>query len=48
CSDCGFVMSGDQKLTLADREWTCPQCGTYHIRDHNAARNILAKGLALN
>lgn len=48
CSDCGFVMSGDQKLTLADRKWTCPQCGTYHIRDHNAARNILAKGLALN
>ncbi len=48
CSDCGFVMSGDQKLTLADREWTCPQCGTIHIRDHNAARNILAKGLALN
>lgn len=47
CSDCGFLMSGDQKLTLADREWTCPQCGTYHIRDHNAAKNILTKGLAL-
>ena len=47
CSDCGFLMSGNQKLTLADREWTCPQCGTYHIRDHNAAKNILAKGLAL-
>jgi len=46
CSDCGFLMSGDQKLTLADREWTCPQCGTYHIRDHNAAKNILTKGLA--
>jgi putative transposase len=48
CSDCGFVMSGDQKLTLADRKWTCPRCGAYHIRDHNAAINILAKGLALN
>jgi len=47
CSECGFVLTGDQKLTLADREWTCPQCGTYHIRDHNAAKNILAKGLAL-
>ena len=47
CSDCGFLMSGDQKLTLSDREWTCPQCGTYHIRDHNAAKNILTKGLAL-
>ncbi|WP_155287859.1 RNA-guided endonuclease InsQ/TnpB family protein [Lacticaseibacillus zhaodongensis] len=48
CSDCGFVMAGDQKLTLTDREWTCPQCGAFHIRDHNAAKNILAKGLALN
>ena len=50
CSDCGFVMgSGDtSKLTLADRKWVCPQCNTSHIRDHNAAKNILAKGLALN
>lgn len=48
CSDCGFVLMGEQKLTLADRKWTCPYCGTYHIRDHNAAKNILAKGLALN
>ena len=48
CSDCGFVLTGDQKLTLADREWTCSQCGAYHIRDHNAAKNVLAKGLALN
>lgn len=47
CSDCGFLMSGDQKLTLSDREWTCPQCGTYHIRDHNAAKNILTKGLVI-
>lgn len=47
CSACGFLMSGDQKLTLADREWTCPQCGTYHIRDHNAAKNILTKGLSI-
>jgi putative transposase len=45
CSACGYVMTGDQKLTLADRKWTCPQCGAYHIRDHNAAKNILAKGI---
>lgn len=47
CHDCGFVMGTDktQKLTLADREWTCPKCGTHHIRDHNAAQNILAKGI---
>ena len=45
CSECGYVMTGDQKLTLADRKWTCPQCGAHHIRDHNAAKNILAKGI---
>ena len=39
-------MCGDKKLTLKDREWTCPQCGNHHIRDWNAAKNILKKGLA--
>ena len=46
CSSCGYVMKGEEKLTLADREWTCPHCGTYHIRDHNAAKNILARALS--
>lgn len=45
CSACGYLMKGEEKLTLRDREWTCTQCGTFHIRDHNAAQNILAKGL---
>ena len=35
-----------EKLTLAGREWTCPNCGTRHIRDRNAAKNILDKGIA--
>lgn len=43
CSDCGFVL---QKLDLSTREWTCPSCGVTHDRDINAARNILAAGLA--
>ena len=43
CSHCGHVLAGDKKLTLDDREWTCPVCGIHHDRDHNAAKNILAK-----
>ncbi|RRK09933.1 transposase [Lactiplantibacillus garii] len=48
CHACGFIMgtANTAKLTLRDREWTCPHCGTHHVRDHNAAQNILAKGLA--
>ncbi|WP_156407466.1 RNA-guided endonuclease InsQ/TnpB family protein, partial [Levilactobacillus parabrevis] len=46
CSHCGNVMTGKNKLALADRKWTCPNCGAFHVRDHNAAENILAKGLA--
>ena len=45
CSNCGHILSGANKLTLADRKWTCPVCHKYHLRDHNAAINILNKGL---
>ena len=48
CNDCSFIMgtNNTEKLTLADREWTCPNCGIHHIRDWNAAKNILDKGIA--
>ena len=46
CHVCGHVMKGEEKLTLRDREWTCPICGSHHIRDVNAAINILNKSLA--
>lgn len=46
CHYCGSIMgqNGYQKLTLKDREWTCPVCRKEHIRDWNAAINILEKG----
>ena len=49
CHDCGFIMgsSNTEKLTLKDREWTCPACQTHHIRDVNAAKNIHDEGMKL-
>lgn len=43
CSACGTT---GHKMSLSDREWTCPDCGTPHDRDVNAAKNILTAGLA--
>jgi len=41
CSNCGCVKSD---LTLADREYICPDCGFTLDRDLNAARNLAALG----
>ena len=46
CSSCGHVLTDVDRLTLGDREWVCPECGAYHVRDYNAAKNVLARGLA--
>jgi len=42
CGNCGTVAA---KMPLNVREWTC-DCRTVHDRDVNAAKNILAAGLA--
>ena len=45
CHQCGTIMghNGYRKLRLTDREWVCPMCQTHHIRDWNAAINIIEK-----
>jgi putative transposase len=43
CSNCGAKIH----KTLSTRTHCCPKCKTVLCRDHNAAKNILAKGLKL-
>jgi putative transposase len=44
CSACGHLLA---ELSLGTRHWTCPSCSARHDRDINAAKNILAAGLAV-
>ncbi|GAA4522289.1 RNA-guided endonuclease TnpB family protein [Actinoallomurus oryzae] len=45
CSTCGHLLV---ELPLSTRAWCCPACRTLHDRDVNAAKNILAAGLAVS
>lgn len=44
CHCCGYKNT---TLTLADREWECPNCHLLLDRDKNAALNILEEGLKI-
>jgi putative transposase len=45
CGNCGHIVD---MLPLHLREWDCPKCDSHHDRDVNAAKNILAAGLAVS
>ena len=44
CNRCGYINKG---LTLSDRQWVCPECGSVIERDYNAACNILDEGIRI-
>lgn len=46
CSVCGCYHA-DIVTDLSVRDWVCPDCGTYHDRDINAATNILNYALSM-
>jgi len=40
----GYQNTGTKDLAV--RSWECPECGAFHDRDANTAKNILQEGAA--
>ena len=45
CHVCGYLNTGTKDLKV--RGWECPECGTHHDRDQNAAVNLKTEALRI-
>jgi putative transposase len=44
---CNGCHKKNTLLSLSDRVWVCPHCGTEHDRDENASKNIKEEGILI-
>jgi len=42
CNFCGYIKTGEEKMKLGEKTYTCPSCKKICDRDENAAKNLWA------